>query len=134
LRRKEALVIAEMRFNQSGPQNELYRRAMERAEPYLAWYDEACQRRNVVPESIADLLFQAEDAGDLAEGLASNVVRSFVGGGVDSTISALGHTLHYLARNPDQFAKVKADPRKIFPAFDEGIRMDTPFQFTWRTT
>lgn len=134
LERKAALTIAEMRFNQSCPHNELYHKAMKAAEPYLEWYDNACQRHAVVPESIADLLFQAEEAGELEEGVASNIVRSFVGGGVDSTISALGHTLHHLARNPDQFAIVKADLKKVRNAFEEGIRMDMPFQYTWRTT
>jgi cytochrome P450 len=134
LRRKEALAIAEMRFNQSCPHNELYEKAMKAAEPYLDWYEEACQRHSVVPGSIADLLFEAEAAGELDEGVASNIVRSFVGGGVDSTISAIGHTLHHLARNPDQFALVKSDLKKVRSAFEEGIRMDMPFQFTWRTT
>ncbi|MCV0394913.1 MAG: cytochrome P450 [Rhizobiaceae bacterium] len=134
LERKPALTIAEMRFNQSCPHNELYHKAMKAAEPYLEWFDEACQKHSVVPDSIADLLFQAEDAGELEEGVASNIVRSFVGGGVDSTISAIGHTLHHLARNPDQFALVKGEPKKVRAAFEEGIRMDMPFQYTWRTT
>jgi 4-methoxybenzoate monooxygenase (O-demethylating) len=123
-----------MRFNQSCPHNELYHKAMKAAEPYLPWFDEACQKESVVPESIADLLFQAEEAGELEEGVASNIVRSFVGGGVDSTISSIGHTLHHLARNPDQFALVKADLKKVRASFEEGIRMDMPFQYTWRTT
>lgn len=134
LERKKALAIAEMRFNQSCPPNELYDRAMAAAEPFLDWFEEACRKENVEPGSISDLLFQAEEAGELEEGVATNIVRSFVGGGVDSTISAIGHTLHHLARNPDQFAICKADHRKLLPAFDEGIRLDTPFQYTWRTT
>jgi 4-methoxybenzoate monooxygenase (O-demethylating) len=134
LERKAALAIAEMRFNQSCPHNEIYHKAMKEAEPFLEWYEEACQRRNVVPGSIADLLFQAEEAGELDEGVAGNIVRTFVGGGVDSTISAIGHALCNLARNPDQFALVKADLKKVRPAFEEAIRMDMPFQYTWRTT
>ena len=134
LERKAALTIAEMRFNQSCPHNDLYHKAMAKAEPYLEWYDRACERDAVVPDSIAHLLFQAEDAGELEEGVASNITRSFVGGGVDSTISAIGHTLHHLARNPDQYALVKSDLKKVRPAFEEGIRMDMPFQYTWRTT
>lgn len=134
LERKAALTIAEMRFNQSGPPNELYHRAIAAAEPYLEWFDEACQRSSVVPGSIAEKLFEAEDAGDLDEGVASNIVRSFVGGGLDSTISGIGHTLHYLARFPDQFAKLKADPKLVHSAFDEGVRLDPPFQYIWRVT
>jgi 4-methoxybenzoate monooxygenase (O-demethylating) len=134
LERKAALPIAEMRFNQSCPHNEIYHKAMKEAEPFLEWYEEACQRRNVVSGSIADLLFEAEDAGELEEGVAGNIVRTFVGGGVDSTISAIGHALCNLARNPDQYALVKADLKKVRPAFEEAIRMDMPFQYTWRTT
>jgi cytochrome P450 len=38
------------------------------------------------------------------------------------------------ARNPDQFALVKADLKRVRPAFEEAIRMDMPFQFAWRAT
>lgn len=134
LDRIAALTIAEMRFNQSCPHNDLYHRAMAAAEPYLDWYEQACQRDAVVSGSVADLLFTAEEDGAFEPGVASNIVRSFVGGGVDSTISAIAHTLHRLARNPDQFALVKADPRRVRSAFEEAIRLDHPFQFSWRTT
>ncbi|MDR5651188.1 cytochrome P450 [Ruixingdingia sedimenti] len=134
LEREAALAIAEMRFNQSCPHNELYDPAMKGAEPYMEWYDAACQRDAVVPGSIADLLFEAEERGELEEGVASNIVRSFVGGGVDSTFSAISHTLHRLALNPDAFQAVKADPKKTRNAFEEAIRMDHPFQYSWRTT
>lgn len=134
LPRIETLAIGEMRFNQSGPKNELYLRAMERAQPYLAWFESSVQRDAVLPDSIAALLFTAEDAGELDEGIASNVVRSFVGGGTDSTIAGIGFTLHQLARHPDQWQRVRSDPAKVKAAFEEGIRLDSPFQVTYRTT
>lgn len=134
LEREPALKIAEMRFNQSCPHNELYHKAMKAAEPHLGWYENACQRHAVEPGSVADLLFEAEARGELEEGVASNITRSFVGGGVDSTISSIGHTLHRLARNPDQFALVKENMKLVRGAFEEAIRLDHPFQFSWRTT
>jgi cytochrome P450 len=133
LRRKEALIIADMRFNQSCPPNELYFKAMEAAQPYLGWFDEACKRENLVPNSIAEQLYQAEDAKLLEPGVASSIVRSLVGGGVDSTISAIGHTLHQLARDRAIWALIKDDPKRLRPAFEESIRLETPFQYTWRT-
>jgi 4-methoxybenzoate monooxygenase (O-demethylating) len=134
LPRTETLAIGEMRFNQSGPKNELFERAMKNAQPYLAWFEESVSREGVLPDSIAEMLFKAEDAGDLDEGVASNVVRSFVGGGTDSTIAGIGFTLHQLARNPQQWARVRSDPAKVKAAFEEGIRHETPFQVTYRTT
>ncbi|QRF61409.1 cytochrome P450 [Variovorax paradoxus] len=134
LPRTETLAIGEMRFNQSGPRNALYERAMQAAQPYLAWFEESVSRQGVIPDSIAELLFRAEDAGELDEGIASNVVRSFVGGGTDSTIAGIGFTLHQLAKNPAQWERVRGEPAKVKAAFEEGIRHETPFQVTYRTT
>ena len=134
LPRTETLAIGEMRFNQSGPKNELFERALKNAQPYLAWFEESVSRQGVMPDSIAELLFRAEDAGELDEGIASNVVRSFVGGGTDSTIAGIGFTLHQLAKNPAQWRRVRSEPAKVKAAFEEGIRHETPFQVTYRTT
>lgn len=134
LDREKVLAIGEMRFNQSGPENELFRRAMERAEPYLEWFEYSTTRENVEPGTICDTLFDCEDRGEIEEGIASNMIRSFVGGGTDSTIAAIGHTLNLLANNPDQWAILKGDPSKVRPAFEEAIRMESPFQVTYRTT
>lgn len=135
LPRAEILAIGEMRFNQSGPKNELYLRAMERAQPYLEWFENSVRRDAVKPGSIADSLFDAEDRGEFPEpGLASNMVRSLIGGGSDSTIAGIGHTLHFLATNPDQFALLKADPNRARLAFEEAIRLEPSFLVTYRTT
>lgn len=134
LPRTETLAIGEMRFNQSGPNNELTRRALERAQPYLQWFEESVQRQSVLPDSLAELLFKAEDAGELDEGVASNIVRSFVGGGTDSTIAGVGFTLNQLARHPEQWQRVRSEPAKVKAAFEEGIRFESPFQVTYRTT
>jgi hypothetical protein len=134
LPRTETLAIGEMRFNQSGPKNELYHAAMARAQPYLEWFEQTVQRDAVLPGSIAQMLFQAEDKGEFEAGVASNIVRSFVGGGTDSTIAGMGFALNQLARHPGQWAKVHADPAKVKAAFEEGIRHESPFQVTYRTT
>lgn len=134
LPRTETLAIGEMRFNQSGPKNELYCTAMAKAEPYLEWFEKTVQRDAVLPDSIAEMLFKVEDAGELESGVASNIIRSFVGGGTDSTIAGIGFALHQLAKNPEQWAKVHADPGKVKAAFEEAIRHESPFQVTYRTT
>ena len=134
LPRKETLIIGEMRFNQSGPKNALYHSAMAKAQPYLEWFERTVQRDAVLAGSIAEMLFKAEDEGELEEGVASNIVRSFVGGGTDSTIAGMGFTLHQLSLHPQQWDKVHADPSKVKAAFEEGIRHESPFQVTYRTT
>ncbi|MEO8296369.1 MAG: cytochrome P450 [Burkholderiales bacterium] len=134
LPRTETLAIGEMRFNQSGPKNELYFAAMKKAEPYIEWFENVIQRQSVMPDSMAEMMFKAEDAGELDVGLASNMVRSFVGGGTDSTIAGISFTLNQLARHPDQWDAIRAEPVKAKAAFEEGIRFEAPFQVTYRTS
>jgi cytochrome P450 len=134
LPRIPTLAIGEMRFNQSGPQNELYHRAMKIGAPHLEWFEQSVQRAGVVPGGLSELLFEAEDKGEFPPGVASNLIRAFVGGGTDSTISGIGATLGQLARQPAQWDILRADPSKVRAAFEEGIRFDPPFQVTYRTT
>jgi cytochrome P450 len=133
LPRTETLAIGEMRFNQTGPENELYHRAMERAQPYLSWFEQARQREKMVPGSIGDMLFDAEDAGNFPPGYASNLLLTFVGGGTDSSISGIGTALHQLAKHPDQLALLRSDPSLAKSILDEAIRFDAPFQIVYRT-
>ena len=128
------LAIGLMRFNQSGPPNKRYHDAMAIAEPYVSWFESSCEREAMIAGGLGEKVFEAEERGDLEPGIASNIVRSLIGGGTDSTISGIGATLLYLAGDPAQFEIVKANPRKINAAFEEGIRLNSPFQIVYRTT
>lgn len=132
--RHEALTVAEMRFNQTGPHNDLYHAAMKKAEPYLDWYDRSCRREAALPGGVAEEVFQAEESGLLAPGVGSNIVRTLVGGGTDTTISGIGFTLKLLAENPDQWAMLKANPALARGAFEETLRLESPQQIVYRTT
>lgn len=134
LPRAEALAIGEMSFNQAGPDNDLHKAAVRKAEPYMEWYDQTSNRHAMRPGSIGAMLFEAEDKGELDEGVASNMARVFVRGGMDTTIAGIGFALNQLARNPDQWAILKADPGKARNAFEEAIRHESPSYVNFRTT
>ncbi|RZL95722.1 MAG: cytochrome P450 [Variovorax sp.] len=132
--RDAILAIGAMSFNQSGPQNQLFHDAMRRAQPYLQWFEESQQREHVQSTGLAAEFFAAEDAGEIGPGIASNLTRTFVRGGMDSTIAGIGSTLMHLSRNPDQWNWVREQPSRARNAFEEGTRMETPFQVTYRVT
>lgn len=134
LDRTALAAIADWRFNQSCAHNELFHEAAKRAQPYIAWYDQSCQRQNVEPGSIADRLFDFEEAGDLPPGKATELARTLVAAGVDTTMSAIHHTLHQLALHPDVYETCRANPDRLRDAFDEGMRLETTVQWIWRTT
>jgi cytochrome P450 len=77
---------------------------------------------------------QAEDEGKLHKGFAANLTRSFLRGGMDTTISGIGAALHALARDPDQWALLRSDPALARSAFDEAIRFEAPVQVMFRPT
>jgi cytochrome P450 len=132
--REAILAIGAMTFNQSGPANALYEEAMRRVQPYLQWFEDSQQRENVKEGGLASEFFREEDAGNIAPGTASNLTRTFVRGGMDSTIAGIGSTLMHLSRHPEQWRWLRDDPSRARGAFEEGVRMETPFQVTYRVT
>lgn len=55
-------------------------------------------------------------------------------GGVESTAGLIGTVVKLLAENPDQRARLLADPSLIPSAVDEAVRWNTPLQLVGRTT
>lgn len=126
--------IGLMMFNQSGPKNALYHSAMAGGAPYLEWLADTCRRENVVPGTVSEQLFIAEDEGRLRPGVATNIVRAFVRGGTDSTIAGLGALIKHLSTQPEAWRRLKNEPAKLRIALDEAIRLESPFHVTYRTT
>ena len=127
-------LIGEMNFNQIGPNNDLTKASIEAAGPHLKNYEQYFSRESMIAGGLGEKIYQAEDEGGFPTGTAGVQVRSFLRAGVDTTIAGIGHMLLRLAQNPDQWAKLKADPSKAKAAFDEAIRMDSPSQLIHRTT
>lgn len=132
--REAILAIGAMSFNQSGPPNALYETAMQRVQPYLQWFEDSQKREHVTPGGLAWQFFLEEDAGHIAPGTASNLTRTFVRGGMDSTIAGIGSTLLHLSRHPQHWQWLREQPSRARAAFEEGLRMETPFQVTYRVT
>jgi hypothetical protein len=88
----------------------------------------------MLPGGFGLKIFEAEDRGEFAPGKAALHLRSFFRAGVDTTIGGIGHTLHLLARHPDQYALLHADPARARNAFEEGIRLESPALVLFRTT
>ena len=56
----------------------------------------------------------------------AGVVRLLLAAGHDSTTSAMGMTLHYLARTPADQARLRAEPGLIPTAIEEMLRFEPP--------
>lgn len=131
--RENLLVYGDMVFNSMGPRNALLAKSAERFAAVTEWIMANCQRENLRPGGFGDQIWQAVDAGELTAEQAPLLVRSFLSAGVDTTINGLGNALYALASNPDQYAKLRADPSLARPAFEEGLRWESTAQTFFRT-
>ena len=70
----------------------------------------------------------------MTEEEAPIVARSLLTAGVDTTVSGIGAAVYCLARFPEQFARLRADPSLARAALEETVRYETPVQTFFRTT
>ena len=92
--------------------------AARRAEP----------RDDLVSDMVA---LQAEGAPIRDQELAINLMSLLVGGNVTTT-DLIGNAIYHLLKNPDQLAKLRADPSLINSAVEEVLRFEGPVDATAR--
>lgn len=132
--REHLLPYAAVVFNAFGPPNELRQKAIERSLPHQAWVAEHCQRDALAPGGFGACIHARVDDGTLEAHEAPLLVRSLLSAGIDTTVNGIGAALYCLARFPDQFARLRAEPSLARRAFDEAVRFETPVQTFFRTT
>jgi hypothetical protein len=132
--RRYLLPYGNMAFNAFGPRNAYFAEAMRDAEPVLAWIGAQTQREALAPDGFGAAVHAAADAGRLSREEAPLVVRSLLTAGVDTTVSGIGAALYCLARFPDQFRRLRANPALARAAFEEAVRYESPVQTFFRTT
>lgn len=131
---KRALIdYGAMVFNGLGPDNELRQKSMAMGPDIVPWIAEQCQRKNTKTGGFAATIFEAVDAGEITEEEGEMLVRSLLSAGVDTTVTGIGSTLWCLASFPEQFEKLKEDPKLIRPAFEEVLRFTSPVHSFCRT-
>lgn len=132
--RRFLLPYGNMVFNAFGPQNEFFAAAVADAEPVLAWLQAQMQRDAFAPGGFGVAIHAAADTGELTAEEAPVVARSLLTAGVDTTVSGIGAAVYCLARFPEQFARLRADPGLARAAFEEAVRYESPVQTFFRTT
>lgn len=132
--RDNLLLYGDMVFNALGPRNELFERSMERFKPVSSWVMDHCERKALRPGGLGHLIYEAADTGEITHEQAPMLVRSFLSAGVDTTINGIANVLLTLARHPDEYAKLHANPALARQSFEEGLRYESIVQTIFRTT
>lgn len=132
--RRYLLPYGNMVFNSFGPRNALFADSVRDAAEVMAWVQAQSQRESLSGTGFGAEIHSAADRGELTAEEAPQLVRSLLTAGVDTTVAGLSAALDCLARHPDQFAQLRANPALARNAFEEAIRIETPVQTFFRTT
>jgi unspecific monooxygenase len=103
----------------------------EEATAQFAEYTRAmvARRRSDPTDDLVSALAHAEVDGDRLtddEVIATSILA--LNAGHEATVQAIGNGLLALARNPDEYRRLHADPGLMATALDELLRYDTPLQ------
>ncbi|WP_428486458.1 cytochrome P450 [Rhodopila sp.] len=132
--RRFLLPYGNMVFNSFGPRNAWFQAAVADAAPVLDWVQAQSRREALSPTGFGAAIHAAADSGEISVAEAEVLVRSLLTAGVDTTVNGLGASLYCLARFPDAFARLRADPGLARGAFEEAVRLESPVQTFFRTT
>ena len=128
------LAFESMVFNGWGPRNDLFVAAMARAGEVTNWVHHQCSRAALTDDGLGARIYSAVTAGEISEGTADLLVRSFLAAGVDTTINGISLTIGAFVGNPDQWDLLRQDPSLARGAFDEALRLESPVIGFYRTT
>lgn len=109
-------------------------RALRSLEEMTAYFRAAVREQRQHPrDGLIHALLNAELDGDrlTEDEVVANTIVTMVGG-QETTTNLIGNGMLSLLRNPDQLAKLKADPTIIPLAIEELLRYESPSQHTAR--
>lgn len=90
------------------------------------------RRKSLQNDMISDLV-RAEEEETLSTLDTLTFIKSLMLAGNETTTGLIGNTIVLLLQNPDQLAKVQADPGLLKNAIEESLRFRSPVQFSIRT-
>ena len=132
--RENLLPYGSLAFNSFGPLNHLVIEARKATGPVSEWVAASCRSESLAPEGFGAALYEAADEGEITHDEAERLVRSFLSAGVDTTVNGLGNAIHCFLEHPEQWSRLRDDPRLIVTAFEEVLRFSSTAQTFFRTT
>jgi cytochrome P450 len=121
-------------FNFGGPLGERQEASLPAAQAQLEYLITNARPENLLPDSFGKIVYGAAERGEITQNEAVTMMIGYANAGLDTTINAVGSTLHLFAKNPDQWEAVRQDPKLVPSAFLEGVRLECPAQFFSRVT
>lgn len=121
-------------FDVLGVQNCRGKRALPVIAQMREFITRDATRENLKDGSWTHRIHELVDQGQLSPELAPFAIRDYINPSLDTTISATAELIYQLARNPDQWEKLKQHPELLNNAVNEAVRLGTPIRMFSRHT
>ena len=127
--------FSEMVWATMGPPGELFDQAMQYDySAVIEWLETKCERSALDPEGIGETIYAASDTGQVTTDEAKLLLQTVLSAGADTTFITMANALRAWAMFPDEYAKLRSEPKKVRAAFDESLRWDSPSRMAGRIT
>lgn len=127
--------FSEMVWATMGPPGELFDQAMQHDySAVIEWLENQCERSALDPEGIGEQIYAASDTGQVTLAEAKLLLQTVLSAGADTTFITMANALRAWAEFPDEYARLRAEPKKVRAAFDESLRWDSPSRMAGRIT
>lgn len=125
--------FSQMVWATMGPPGELFDEAMKADfSAVIQWLETTCERDALDPEGIGAEFFRAADRGQVTLAEAKLLLQTVLSAGADTTYLTMANALRAWAEFPGEYAKLRAEPKKLRSAFDESLRWDAPSRMAGR--
>ena len=115
-----------------GPQNELFREAMENVGPVIDWVEQCCNRENLVADRLGMQMFLAADRGQVTQDEAKLLVGILLSAAADTTVMTVSTAIRAFSLFPEQYEALRREPGLVRSAFEESLRWDSPSRMAGR--
>ena len=132
--RENLLPYGMMVFNAQGPRNRVWNESMQEAGAITEWILNQCARDSLDPGGLGRQVYDAADAGEITEHEAGMLVRSLLSAGLDTTINGIASALYCFASFPEQWQRLRENPKLVRGAIDEVLRFQGAVTNFFRTT
>lgn len=127
--------FSEMVWATMGPPGELYDQAMQYDySAVIEWLETQCERDALDPDGIGAEIYRAADRGQVTLPEAKLLLQTVLSAGADTTFITMANALRAWALFPAEYARLRAEPKKVRAAFDESLRWDSPSRMAGRIT
>jgi cytochrome P450 len=125
--------FSQMVWATMGPPGELFDEAMQHDySAVIAWLESTCERDAIDPDGLGAEFFRAADRGQVTLADAKLLLQTVLSAGADTTYLTMSNALRAWALFPDQYAALRAEPKKLRNAWDESLRWDSASRMAGR--